>query len=45
VASALHALGENKEAADRIRYLLTIPPRVKDPAWKTKFETLLEQCE
>jgi tetratricopeptide (TPR) repeat protein len=45
VASALHALGKKEEAADRIRYLLTIPPGVKDAKWKTQFETLLAQCE
>ena len=45
IVSALHALGKKEEAADRIRYLLTIPPGVKDAKWKTRFETLLTQCE
>ena len=31
--------------ADRIRYLLTIPPRVKDPTWKERFEALLDDCQ
>ena len=42
VARLLIRQGEKKQAAERIRYLLTIPPGVKDPQWKAKFEGLLK---
>jgi hypothetical protein len=45
VVAALIALGQNREAADRVRYLLEVPPGVQDAAWKAKFEKLLERCE
>jgi TolA-binding protein len=45
VVSALIHLKQHQEAAERIRYLLQVPPGVQDPVWEAKFETLLQRCE
>jgi hypothetical protein len=45
VATALLGLGERQEAAERIRYLLEVPPGVQEPQWQAKFAALLERCE
>lgn len=45
IALALLQLGRPSEAADRIRYLQTVPPGIADESWKTQFADLLRRCE
>jgi len=45
VALALWKLGENQQAAERIRYLQAIPPGLEGTPWKDRFLELLRQCE
>jgi hypothetical protein len=44
IAQTLLKLGRGDEAAQRIRYLQTLPPGLDGTPWKDKFQTLLEQC-
>ena len=44
VSAALIQLGQEQEAARRIRYLQAIPPGLAGSGWEARFQELLDRC-